>query len=71
MSWWYLDFQYLFTRSTEQNYKVLDGEGGQNIGDALENYIIWLAWILGSWFQKLLPAIKVTEWITCVADMKV
>ena len=57
---------YIFT-STEQKYKVLDGEIGQNIGDALENYNMVS---LGYWEAGSRNFYTTKKPITCVADMK-
>ena len=57
---------YIFT-STEQKYKVLDGEIGQNIESALENYNIHS---LGYWEAGSRNFYTVDKPITCVDDMK-
>ena len=57
---------YIFT-STEQKYKVLDGEIGQNISDSLEKYNIVS---LGYWEAGSRNFYTTKKPITCVADMK-
>ena len=57
---------YIFT-STEQKYKVLDGEIGQNIIKSLENYnMIGLEY----WESGSRNFYTTEKPITCVADMK-
>ena len=57
---------YIFT-STEQKYKVLDGEIGQRISDSLEKYNMIS---LGYWEAGSRNFYTTKKPITCVADMK-